>query len=231
MATLITKRTRMYKPPFKKINYYNISLDEIKKIHGETRPKLLLHGCCGPCSCWPLLFLCPHFDVTIMYNNSNIFPEEEYWKRFEELKKLLAFMKTDYGYEVGLIRTEYNNEEFSKDLDPYKDQKEGGPRCFICYRKRMSEAFDYAEENGFDYFTTVMTISRQKNSQILNTIGKGLQTKHKKCKYFFSDFKKDGGINKGASLRDKYGLYQQLCCGCKYTYEEGIKRAAEKEQK
>ena len=98
----------------------------------------------------------------------------------------------------------------------------------ICYRKRMGEAYDYAEENGFDYFTTVMTISRQKNSLILNSIGKELEAKHSKTKYFYSDFKKDDGIEKGKALRDKYGLYQQLCCGCKYTYEEGERRRLEK---
>ncbi|MBR3266779.1 MAG: epoxyqueuosine reductase QueH, partial [Bacilli bacterium] len=52
--------------------------------------------------------------------------------------------------------------------------------------------------------------------------------KHSKTKYFYSDFKKDDGIVKGKALRDKYGLYQQLCCGCKYTYEEGERRKLEK---
>lgn len=221
----------MYRPELTKTNFYKKSLSEIDKIHkGNKKPTLLLHGCCGPCSCWPLLFLCPHFNVTIMYNNSNIYPEEEYNKRYEELIKLLDFIKKDYGYDVGLVKTPYDNEEYDKELAPYKDLKEGGVRCIICYRKRMKEAFDYAEEHNFDYFTTVMTISRQKNSKILNVMGKGLETTHKRTKYFYSDFKKDGGIGKGQELRDKYGLYQQLCCGCKYTYQDGLKRAAALEE-
>ncbi|MBR4274912.1 MAG: epoxyqueuosine reductase QueH, partial [Bacilli bacterium] len=150
----------------KKPNYYNISLEEIKNLHGDKKPRLLLHGCCGPCSCWPLLFLCPHFDVTIMFNNSNIYPEAEYTKRLEELKRLLECIKRDFNFDVGLVVTPYDNDEFDKDLAPYGNEREGGRRCMICYRKRMGEAYDYAEENGFDYFTTVMTISRQKNSLI-----------------------------------------------------------------
>ncbi|MBO4737285.1 MAG: epoxyqueuosine reductase QueH, partial [Bacilli bacterium] len=138
----------------KKPNYYNISLEEIKNLHGDKKPRLLLHGCCGPCSCWPLLFLCPHFDVTIMFNNSNIYPESEYNKRLDELKRLLEYVKRDFGFDVGLVVTPYDNDEFDKDLAPHKDEKEGGRRCMICYRKRMGEAYDYAEENGFDYFTT-----------------------------------------------------------------------------
>ena len=37
-----------------------------------------------------------------------------------------------------------------KDLEPYKDQPEGQTRCFICYEKRMDQAFAYADSHGFD---------------------------------------------------------------------------------
>ena len=36
----------------------------------KEKPTLLLHACCGPCSTFPLADLCPHFKVTIYYNNS-----------------------------------------------------------------------------------------------------------------------------------------------------------------
>ena len=84
----------------------------------------------------------------------------------------------------------------------------------------MDDAFKYADEHGFDYFTTVMTISRQKNSQKLNEIGEKLSTKYKNTKYFYYDFKKKDGAFLGIQLKNKYDLYQQLYCGCKYTYEK-----------
>lgn len=186
------------------------------------KPKLLLHACCGPCATFPLTFLCPHFDVTIFFNNSNIYPSEEYHRRLDELKKLLKYYKRDYGYIINLIVTEYKNEEYNKDLEPYKDLPEGETRCFICYEKRMDEAFKYADEHGYDYFTTVMSVSRQKSSQKINEIGEKLQPKYKNTKYFFSDFKKNRGIDIGRELKIKYNLYQQLYCGCKYTYEKGL---------
>jgi len=92
----------------------------------------------------------------------------------------------------------------------------------------MSEAFDFAEKNGFDYFTTVMTISRQKDSQILNAIGGDLAITHLKTKYFYSDFKKAKGIDVGREMRIHYALYNQLYCGCKYTYAKGLAKAKEK---
>ena len=226
--TTIRKTTRIKTPP-KKTNYYLISLEELKNLRTDAKPKLLLHACCGPCSCFPLVFLCPHFDVTIFFNNSNIYPEEEYTRRLEELKKLLGFYKRDYGYEVNLIVRPYNNLEYMKDLLPYKDLREGGTRCQLCYEKRMSEAYDYAEENGFDYFTTVMTISRQKDSQIMNSIGKKLEAKHSKCKYFYSDFKKNAGIDKARELRLHYELYNQQYCGCQISYDGYLEREKLKE--
>ena len=204
-----------------RVNYYNKSLEIIKNIGDlPQKPKLLLHACCGPCSCFPLTFLCPIFDVTIYFNNSNIYPESEYNRRLEELKKLLGYYKRDYGFDVKIIETKYNNNSFNIDLEPYKDLPEGQERCFICFEKRMDDAFKYADEHGFDYFTTVMTISRQKNSQKLNEIGEKLSSKYKNTKYFYSDFKKKDGALLGIQLKNKYDLYQQLYCGCKYTYEK-----------
>ncbi|MCQ3035099.1 MAG: epoxyqueuosine reductase QueH [Bacilli bacterium] len=213
----------------KKTRFYDKSIETLKDVDKlSSKPSLLLHACCGPCSCFPLTFLCPHFNVTIYFNNNNIYPESEYTRRFDELLKFLEFFERDYGYKVNVIKTNYDNDKYNEDLEPYKDVHEGGKRCLICYEKRMKEAFDYAEENGFDYFTTVMTISRQKNSQILNDIGSKLELEHSKTKYFYSDFKKNRGIEVARAMRIQYDLYQQLYCGCKYTYEEGLQREKEK---
>lgn len=209
-------------------NYYLESLKELEALPKDKKPRLLLHACCGPCSCFPLTFLCPHFEVTIYFNNSNIYPQNEYERRLGELKKFLGYFERDYDYHVDLIVTAYDNENYNKDLEPYAALPEGEERCFICYRKRMGEAYDYAEKNGYDYFTTVMTISRQKDSQILNKIGKELEEKHSKTKYFYSDFKKAKGIDVAREMRIHYDLYNQLYCGCKYTYAKGLAKAKEK---
>lgn len=207
----------------RKINYFKKSLEEIKTLNKEQKPSLLLHACCGPCSCYPLIFLCEYFDVTILYNNSNIYPYTEYDRRLNELKVVLSKLKSDYNLDVKLIIKDYNHELYIEDLLPYKDLKEGGSRCVLCYTKRMKEAYDFAEENNFDYFTTVMTISRQKNSQILNNIGKSLELIHSKTKYFYSDFKKNKGIDIGQDMAKKYNLYRQEYCGCEFSMKNNEK--------
>ena len=203
-----------------KINYYKKSLqilDEIKKT--PTKPRLLLHACCGPCSTYPLKFLCEYFDVTIFFNNSNIYPSEEYYRRLDELKKFLGYFEQDFGYHVEVVVVPYDNETYMKDLEPFKDQPEGQTRCFICYEKRLNQAYKYADSNGFDYVTTVMTISRFKNAQKLNEIGQKLSEKYKNAKYFLSDFKKAGGMEEARQMRIRYNLYNQQYCGCKYSLE------------
>ncbi len=200
-------------------NYHLLSLEEIRKIPFGKKPTLLLHDCCGPCACFPLTFLCKYFDVTIYYANSNIFPKTEYDKRLGEVKHLLQYLKEVWHYEVKLVVPTYEHETYMQDLKPFASLPEGGFRCFLCYRKRMEESYQYADAHHFDYFTTVMTVSRQKSSLIMNQIGEELSSHHK-TKYFFSDFKKDDGINKGVALRNQIGLYCQRYCGCEYSLNE-----------
>ena len=208
-----------------KKNYYLTSLDEVKGFDPNNKPRLLLQVCCGPCSCHPLVWLSQYFDITIYYNSSNIYPKEEYDHRESELERLLDNLERDYGFRPKLIVPPYDNEAYNLSLEPYKDEPERGARCKVCYQKRMTEAFDYADEHGFDYFCTVMTISRQKSSIILNEIGRLLEeSKPHKAKYFYSDFKKDDGILKGKAIRERYSLYNQDYCGCVYSYEEKLAR-------
>lgn len=207
-----------------KVNYQRICEETIANLPSFPKPKLLLHVCCGPCGCYPLTYLCPHFDVTIYYANSNIYPAEEYQRRLATLKELLTYLKRDYGFDIGLVVPPYENEAYTKKLEPLKDVPEFGERCFLCYGLRLEESYDYAEAHGFDYFTTVMTVSRQKNSQKLNEIGKALDSKYAHTRYLYSDFKKQKGLEIGTEIRKKYDLYNQNYCGCVYSYEDMLKR-------
>lgn len=212
-----------------KINYYKMMEEELKRVSQfKKKPTLLLHACCGPCSTYPLLLLKDYFEITVFFNNSNIFPEKEYIRRLNELKRFLEEFQHEYDVQIKLIVKEYNSEQYNQDLEPFKNEPEGFKRCQICYKKRIGETVQYAEENGYQYVTTVMSISRQKDSQILNKIASGIMTQHENVKYLYSDFKKNRGIDIAREMRDKYHLYQQLYCGCKFTYQKGLKKEQEK---
>ena len=157
-------RLRENRKKQQRTNYYLVSKKEIEDIRKEyqgRKPSLLLHACCAVCASFPIEFLTQVFDVTIYFNNSNIWPSAEYERRLEELKRYIS----ETGNTVKLIITPYDNEAYTRRLEPMKEDPEGAGRCFYCYAYRMNEAYRYAAEHHFDYFTTVMSISRQKDSQ------------------------------------------------------------------
>ncbi len=104
-----------------------------------------------------------------------------------------------------------------------EDVPEGGERCFKCYRLRMEEAAKLAEEGGYDYFTTTLSISPLKNAAKINEIGEELaQIYH--VQYLPSDFKKKNGYKRSIELSHEYDLYRQNYCGCVYSRREAENR-------
>ena len=201
-----------------KTNYYLAGEKELQKIRSEytdRRPRLLLHACCAVCAGWPLEYLSETFDITIYYGNSNIWPAEEYEHRLSELKRLVHEAWND---RIDIVVPAYDNEAFNRILEPRRDDPEGWKRCFLCYEARLDEACAYADEHDYDYFTTVMTVSRQKNSQKINEIGKALDNKYSHVHYFVSDFKKKNGHIRRNEIIAEYSLYNQQYCGCMYSY-------------
>ena len=179
------------------------------------KPKLLLHACCGPCFTIPYEIIKDYFEITIIYNNSNIYPEKEHNRRLNELKKYLK----DIGANINVIEFPYDNEKYNEDLEPRASDKEGHERCRICFRKRLRQGFEYASKNGFDYYGTVMTISRYKNAKDINTIGEELQKEYPTVKWLYADFKKNDGYEKSLIIIKEHEMYFQEYCGCKYSYE------------
>ena len=202
-------------------NYQKFLQNELENLKNSgKKPKLLLHACCGPCFTIPYEIIKNYFDITILYNNSNIYPKQEHDRRLAELKKYLS----DLGVKMDIIETEYDNEKYNLDLEPRKDDKEGHERCRICFRKRLKEGFEYASKNGFDYFGTVMTISRYKNAQDINKIGESLQKEYTTVKWLYADFKKNDGYEKSLIIIKEHEMYFQEYCGCKYSYQAYINK-------
>ena len=56
---------------------YQLEMEKVLRTLDGTRPKLLLHACCAPCSSATLERLSAHFDLTILYYNPNIYPPED----------------------------------------------------------------------------------------------------------------------------------------------------------
>ena len=203
-----------------KINYHKEMEKEIKKIQTtNTRPKLLLHTCCGPCSPYVFGVLGEIFDLTVYFFNPNIHPQKEYDKRLSEQIRLVKEMGLDYD----VVTDEYNANPFYKKVEGMEALGEGSERCTSCFGLRLEQTAKKAREAGFDYFSTSLTVSPRKPSQLLNQLGIALEEKVG-VKFLRSDFKKNNGYAKSVELTKKYKLYRQCYCGCVFSLGETTER-------
>lgn len=198
-----------------KINY-QLELDKIiNKIEGENTTKsLLLHSCCAPCSSYVLSYLNKYFKITVFYYNPNITNKEEYLKRKQEQIRLISELPAIN--KINILDADYNPEKFFEISKGLEDCREGGERCFKCYKLRLEATAKAAKENNFDYFCTTLTISPLKNAQKINEIGHMLGDKYQ-IPFLPSDFKKKEGFKKSIDLSSQYNLYRQNYCGCIYS--------------
>ena len=193
----------------------DILLEEL--YQKKQAPTLLLHSCCAPCSSYVLEYLSEYFQIVVFYYNPNIYPESEYHMRAEEQMRFLQSLPTKYP--VTFTEGTYVPDEFYRCVKGLEHIKEGGERCFACYRLRLEKAAQMAKEKGLDYFASTLSISPLKNSQRLNEIGEQL-AKEYGISWLPNDFKKKNGYKRSTELSKEYGMYRQDYCGCVYSLRE-----------
>ena len=192
-----------------KVNYDKLMNEQISSF-GGTKPRLLLHCCCAPCSSAVIERLREFFEITFYYYNPNIFPEQEYNLRKEEFKKL----------NVDLVAEPYNHQEFVNIAKGMENEKEGGIRCRACIAQRMKQSFCYALKMGFDFVTTTLSISPHKDAKYINEVGEQLQQNFN-VKYLYADFKKQNGYLRSIQICKDLKIYRQDYCGCEFSkYDE-----------
>lgn len=209
---------------------YHKELESIIKNNEESGklPTILLHSCCGPCSSYVLFYLMQHFDITVLFYNPNIFPEEEYEHRLSEQKRLIDVINNEGGLEfemndrhfesklqkkIKLMTVDYDHREFTDFVTGFEREPEGGARCKKCFELRLYKAKEIAEQNGFEYFGTTLTVSPHKNAVLINELGKEIDSIH----FLPSDFKKKEGYRISTILSKQLELYRQNFCGCEFA--------------
>lgn len=177
---------------------------------GMDKPRLLLHACCGVCSAYVPELLIPDFDVTVYYENSNIYPQEEYFRRLDAAKTMAA----KYGLEF--IEPAYAPEDWERTVRGREQDGENGPRCRLCINFRLDRTFAFARDNGFGWIATTLSVSRRKNSQMINEIGALLADRYG-INFLGKDWKKQNGENLSQERAKAANIYRQTYCGCRYS--------------
>lgn len=193
-------------------NYYKEQVELVKKLKEENKkPTLLLHTCCALCFSSSFMQIKDSFDITVFFYNPNIYPTDEYNKRKEETLRLIEIFNNEFNSNIKFV-------EQIEDFETYERKKVHDKKCFDCIYNRLLVSYNYADEHNFDYVTTTLTLGRLKNSDMINQIGELLNNTHS-TKYFYSNFKKNKGIDLSLQLKEKYNIYAQNYCGCEPYYK------------
>lgn len=201
-------------------NEFKEELGRLAKI--KNRKRLLLHSCCAPCSSHVLTVLAHIFEITILFDNPNIYPLEEYDKRYDELVALVNKMNLN----IEVVKVDYSHQRFLDAIKGVENLGEKSIRCFNCYKLRLKKTYEYAKENYFDYFTTTLSISPYKNSDWINEIG--YQLEDEDCHFLYSNYKKENGYQHSIALSKEYDLYRQDYCGCEFSKKEHEEKVTQK---
>lgn len=193
---------------------YQKELDKIIQKRAKKLPRVLLHSCCGPCSSSVLEYLTQYFDVTLLWYNPNIYPQQEFDRRFKTQVKLIEDM--GLADKVSVLAEPRKSEDYYARIKGLENEPEGGKRCTECFRVRLLEAGRLAKHYGFDYFCSTLTLSRHKDAVRINAIGEEVG-RMVGVSWLPSDFKKRDGENRSIELCEKYNVYRQLYCGCEFS--------------
>lgn len=169
---------------------------------------ILLHACCGPCSCYSTAKLLEDgWQPALFFYNPNIHPYQEYLSRLDgliklgQIRNLPVFTEPDYELEEFLAAVAANP----------------GERCGHCYRMRLAKTAVKAVELGFKVFGTTLLISPYQNRDLLLEIGHEIAGQHG-LTFHDEDFRP--GFRQSQAQAKELGLYRQKYCGCIYSEKD-----------
>ena len=181
--------------------------------------KILLHACCGPCSCYPTEKLTAdgtQFDI--LFYNPNIHPYKEFKHRLNTLREFCEAKRYKLIYDKS-----YPLEECLRGM-----LAEPVVRCAYCYRMRMRYAAKFAYEHGYDAFTTTLLVSPYQKHELICREAQAAAIDFN-VPFYYEDF--CVGYQRGVDISLEMGLYRQPYCGCIFSerdrFEVQKKRAAD----
>ena len=177
----------------------------------SLKRKSLFHACCAPCaSVGTAAFAEEGREFSLYFYGGNIHPLLEWTLRRDSLMRLAS------AYGVELIARPYDTGEWDACTDGMGSLPEGGERCVRCMRLQLEQAAETAVQRGLSVLCTSLTLSPQKNPDLINQWGKEIAER------FGLEWEKRIWRKKGGSLfavteSKRLGLYRQNYCGCRFS--------------
>ena len=183
---------------------------------------LLLHMCCGPCSCYPVKVLREQgIEPTGYFFNPNIHRYKEWDMRLKAAEEFAARSEMKIIIDKHHMLRDFLRRALAA------EQVENG-RCRMCYTWRLEETARYAAENGFDAFTSTLFYSIYQQHELMKETAEHF-AKVYGVKFHYEDFRP--GWQEGIDMSMEMGLYRQPYCGCIFSEEERYSRELRKARK
>lgn len=186
----------------------------------DTHKVVLLHCCCAPCSSAILEWMLDNgVEPVLYYCNPNIFPQEEYYIRKNELTRYaakLGLRVIDDDHEPDWAGWGRYHADWLSQVQGMENEPERGPRCLQCFRIRLLRAAQVARREGISEFTTTLASSRWKSLEQINEAGTWAA---RQCGVTFDtrNWRKGGLQQRRNELLRENGFYNQLYCGCEFS--------------
>ena len=179
----------------------------------DNKPKILLHACCAVCMAYPIELLKENYNPVVFFCNPNIYPEEEYLRRRDELIRYCE--QEEYPY----IIDEYEPVKWYEYIKGLEKEPEKGLRCNKCFEYRLNRTAQKAKELNINIFTTTLTVSPHKVSKNIFAAGNNAAQIYD-LQFLESDFKKQNGFLKTMEIAKKNNFYRQQYCGCEFSIRD-----------
>lgn len=175
----------------------------------QGKGRILLHTCCGVCASHCVRVLKEDgWEPVLFFSNYNIAPHREY------LRRRAAAVALAQAEEIPFVEDEPNHATWQVTVAKgFESCREGGARCARCFRFSLQRAFDALSRLNCVAFTTSLSVSPHKRSQVLHQIGKEIGGD----RFISYDFKKQNGFLLSNRRAAELGLYRQTYCGCEYS--------------
>ncbi|MFA6716996.1 MAG: epoxyqueuosine reductase QueH [Victivallales bacterium] len=168
--------------------------------------KILLHVCCAPCAtaCIETL-LAEDLEPILYFSNSNIDSRDEFEKRLSCVEELTNIFRLELKID------DYCHDAWLEHIRGLENEPERSLRCVKCFNWSLGRTAAKAAELEISGFTTTLTVSPHKISEMIFEAGKQYVA------FQSWNFKKKDGFRRSLELSHRFGLYRQKYCGCEFS--------------
>ncbi len=184
--------------------------------------RVLLHMCCGPCSCYPVKKLREKGIEPVGYFfNPNIHPYKEWERRLLTAKEFADKVNMEmHVNEIYMLR-DFLRKALAAEQIP-------NGRCQMCYTWRLEETARFAAEQGFEAFSSTLFYSIYQQHELMKETAAFFSKKYG-VPFYYEDFR--SGWQEGIDISHELELYRQPYCGCIFSEEERYSKELRKRRK